>query len=516
MAAVIFLKALGNLSYKISMELLDVFDGPICRKIRKKILMPALVHRSHSEPQKFENMSLISFVIPTRVQSVLLFLYLIGLVILMFIPYKIYTPNFMYEHKKSELMRMVSDRAGIAAISQLPMIILFGGRNNFLTWLSGWPIDVFNVYHRWISRMAILMLIIHGVCYSTIYILNGSYSRVWNKSYWIFGNTALISGGVMLALSIRTLRQKRYEVFLVIHIILAGLFIGAAWRHLHEVGEMEYIYASVAVWGVDRIIRVIRILVSGAPCEAQIRMHHDDTFKAVIQYSKRWRIYPGSYIFIYFLNSAGFWQSHPFSIVEPLDNSRGNLEIYAKAQTGLTRNLYEKLTVQRDLTLCTKVLVEGPYGSQNSLHKYYNVTMIAGGIGITGIYNYSMGLRKNPQREHEINLIWIISSEVPLVWFGEQLEYIASCERFRVTVYVTGYTEKPISYNRAGDRYYRIIQGRPDLKDCIIRCIENSSGPLAVLVCGPGSLNDQVRKTVAENLELSNYRVDYFEEAFSW
>ncbi|KAA8900534.1 hypothetical protein TRICI_006203 [Trichomonascus ciferrii] len=422
----------------------------------------------------------------------------------------------MYDTKARQLLRMLADRAGIVSITQVPMIILFGGRNNFLIWLTGWPIEVFNVYHRWISRGILVLLLVHAISFSLSFTLAGSYNTVWSKPYWIFGITAFSSGAIIFFQSLRVLRQRNYEVFLAAHIALATVFIGAAWNHLKDLGELEYLYAAVAVWGTDRIARIIRIIWSGSPCRAQMVAYEDGVFKVLIDYSKRWKISPGTYLFVSFLSRESFWQFHPFSAVAPLDD-KGTLTLYAKAKDGLTRDLYLNLCRQQGHRKNCRVLLEGPYGCQHALYRYEEVFIIAGGVGITGVYNYAEDMRKNPQRDHSVQLIWVIPDERPLEWFGEQIDYLSCAEQFQITVYITGtgnsniQTEKPTI---AGQ--YRKMRGKPDVDSFVRRCIVNASGKLAVLSCGPGSMNDQVRRAVAENIQSASSRVDYFEESFSW
>lgn len=512
---VVFSRIIGNFVYKVWAKLLTYFDGKISRFFRRFFLLPAMFHQHHSEPAKIGKFE--AFSIPTRVQTLVILIYYMTIFVFLFVGYEFKFPNFMYDTKARQLLRLLGDRAGIVSITQVPIIILFGGRNNFLIWLTGWPIDVFNVYHKWISRGILVLLLVHAISFSLSFTLAGSYGTVWSKAYWIFGVTAFSSGVVIFVQSLRVLRQRNYELFLASHIALAAVFLGAAWNHLKELGEMEYLYAAVAVWGTDRIARVIRILWSGPSCNAQMIAYGDGVFKVTITYSKRWKITPGTYVFVSLLDWESFWQFHPFSAVSPIDDDDNTLTIYAKAKNGFTRDLYLKLCRQQGRRQDSCILLEGPYGCQHALYRYDEVFIIAGGVGITGVYNYAADMRKNSQREHSVQLIWVIPDERPLEWFGDQIDYLSSAEQFQCTIYITGtgnstfQTEKPTTFGQ-----YRKMRGKPDVDSFVRRCIVNASGKLAVLSCGPGSMNDQVRKAVAENIQSASSRVDYFEESFSW
>lgn len=513
MLTVVLLRTIGNFIYKVWAKLLTYFDGKISRFFRRFFLLPAMLHQHHSEPLKIGDVG--AFSVPTRAQSLVILIYYTTILVFLFVAYEFKFPNFMYDTTSQQLLRLLADRAGIVAVTQVPLIILFGGRNNFLIWLTGWSVDVFNVYHKWISRGILVLLLVHAISFSISFALAGSYSTVWSKAYWIFGVTGFSSGAIIFVQSLRIARQRNYEVFLAGHITLTALFLGAAWNHLKELGEMEYLYAAVTIWGTDRIARIIRILWSGSPCNTQMVAYEDGVFQITVTYSNRWKISPGTYVFVSFLDWGCFWQFHPFSAV----NCYGTLTLYAKAKNGLTRDVYLNLCRQAGRRQQSRMLLEGPYGSQHALYRYEGVFMIAGGIGITGIYNYAANMRQNPQRDHSVQLIWVIPDERPLEWFGNQINYLSSAENFQITIYVTGtgnnnnQLEKPPD---SGQCQYRKMQGKPDVESFVRRCIVNASGTLAVLSCGPGPMNDQVRKAVAENIQSACRRVDYFEESFSW
>jgi hypothetical protein len=48
---------------------------------------------------------------------------------------------------------------------QMPIMFLFAGRNNLLIWITGWSYNEFQVFHKWIARVATLEAILHSACY---------------------------------------------------------------------------------------------------------------------------------------------------------------------------------------------------------------------------------------------------------------------------------------------------------------------------------------------------------------
>lgn len=139
---------------------------------RRKLLLPALFGRKHIQPIGY-------YLLPTRGQSLMIGSYVL-LNALLFLAAG-------YGRATGRTVRAVGDRAGHLAICQLPIFFLFAGRNNFLIWISGWPYNDFQVFHKWIARVATVEAIVHSACYgyfnaqsSESEISSGPYRRCTN------------------------------------------------------------------------------------------------------------------------------------------------------------------------------------------------------------------------------------------------------------------------------------------------------------------------------------------------
>lgn len=108
----------------------------------------------------------------------------------------------------SQILRYVSDRTGIIALANFPLIWLFGMRNNLLLWMTGWDFGTYNNFHRWVARVSTLQAVIHSlgytilVLYGRIYLLLGpiyaiglhhtengfaTFVAYWNEFWWTTG-----------------------------------------------------------------------------------------------------------------------------------------------------------------------------------------------------------------------------------------------------------------------------------------------------------------------------------------
>lgn len=549
MLLVFILRSISNLAYKALPVVLNFFDGKISRKIRRYALLPATFRKHHSNPFYIKGYT---FNIPTREHTIITTVYVILNVVFCFVGYQSFTlppdakdhlePEYLYEYQgNSFLVGQIAQRVGIIPTIQFPLLILFGGRNNFLIWITGWPLDTFNIYHKWFGRIIILQLFAHAVVYS--YSVSDSYAEMWSATYWKWGAVAFICGAFILGQSVHYFRALRYELFLVLHILLAIFFTVGAWWHLIEMFYYQFVYAAVAVWALDRFIRLVRIVISGVTSKADIKFHEGDIIEIKMNYSRLWKFYPGSYVFVHFLRWNRFWQNHPFTLVEsPREEDNGKLVIFAKAKDGITRHTKEYLLKQEQKSAQIGVWIEGPYGPKHPVHKYDEVVMFAGGIGITGVYCYAQSIRKNSTRQQKIYLNWVIPDTKPLDWFSEYLEYLREDERFEITIHINKnrdfvedepdtssieeFSDEEIEREQmsSGEKKAESINsgslnksfGRPVCYQIIQDHLKNAQGSVSIVVCGPGTMNDEIRKSISENMEDAKGRVDYFEESFSW
>lgn len=63
---------------------------------------------------------------------------------------------------------------------------------------------------------------------------------------------------------------------------------------------------------------------------------------------------------------------------------------------------------------------------------------------------------------------------------------------------------------------YINITGRPCLTKLITEYAVETGASLAVLACGPETFLDETRKTISDNVVMTNGTLDYFEEALTW
>ncbi|RYP75430.1 hypothetical protein DL769_003824 [Monosporascus sp. CRB-8-3] len=341
-----------------------------------------------------------------------------------------------------ELMSYVGYRTGHISFALLPLTVLFSSRNNILLWLTNWPYSTFLVLHRWVARICALQAVVHSIALLGAYTDNGTYPTEVHKPYWIWGIVATLVVVIMLFSSIIWFRRASYEVFLILHILLAVFAIVGCWYHIYywkgTTGIYEYwIYAVCAVWFFDRFIRMLRVCKNGIH-RATVTEITSDTVRVNVE-GLRWTPDPGYHAYVYFptISTVRPWENHPFSITNTamlrsqkskLISLRGSVRrhssdgangleegkdkaaeisvsqhptapngitIYIKKHTGITSHLRNHTGLP--------VLFDGPYrgNARAAVLRCDRVLLIGGGIGITGLLTWA-------QAHVNVKLAWSV------------------------------------------------------------------------------------------------------------
>ncbi|KAI8097511.1 ferric reductase like transmembrane component-domain-containing protein [Halteromyces radiatus] len=298
------------------------------KSIRRHIINPSLFFNGvHLQNASWFGI-LVSY--PTRLESIMIFFFVVLNVILIFPNYDLFLENTYWpDDLSAQLGRYISDRSGEMAFAQLPMVYLFGGRNNILIWLTGWSYDRFIVAHKWASRMMMFHAIVHSAGYTWcgVHVSFETYKSYFQDLYFVWGVVATVLGGFILLLALPNLRRSCYDLFLYIHIILVLLFTVGCWYHVKLLDDQEnlmWLYASIAIWAFDRVARFVRVayynimLATGHRLLRKVKadiLPGTDCIRFRVESNKVGlsRRVPGVFVYIY-VPQVYFWQSHPFTI----------------------------------------------------------------------------------------------------------------------------------------------------------------------------------------------------------
>ncbi|KAJ5704275.1 hypothetical protein N7493_011413 [Penicillium malachiteum] len=408
-------------------------------------------------------------------------------IVLSVIGYRTFLGNIYWPEITDQLLRYSADRTGIMSFANLPLLWLFGGRNNILIWATGWSFATFNVFHRHVARVATIQAIAHTFLYFIIYFRANKLWKVFYKVYILWGLLAVILMVLLLVASVDQIRFGSYELFLIIHIFLSILTLIGCFYHTivfegHE--YWKYLWPSVIVWVFDRFLRLVRLCYCNIHVKitgrdiirtSSARMTYDEATDVVrlevLPATPFLRPTPGDYFFLYQPFRWTGWESHPFTVGtweyqadsksssltrepnESVDISHMPLlrnvfsqpdemtaaetlapEIYSsrlkaifwiRPYDGWTRQLRQQCLESKDHPVETTILLEGPYGHQFPIWEYESVLMIMGGTGIASAVPYLQDhLRRSGEEWDETAREKTRTRDIELIWTAKQPAFL--------------------------------------------------------------------------------------------
>ncbi|OJI84633.1 hypothetical protein ASPTUDRAFT_40641 [Aspergillus tubingensis CBS 134.48] len=384
--------------------------------------------------------------------------------------------------------------------------------------------------------------------------------------YWT-GIVAITFQAWLTFASHSMIRKMGYEFFKATHFFAAVIFILIFFFHCdYTLNSWHYFIATAAVYVPCFLHSWLRTLFEyGTHQKAHIHLESNGFIRISIPVSSRWR--PGQHCFLRFtsFNLMHALSAHPFTIcslpsVKPDEPSQ--LVFYIRHQGGFTARLYEYALADPGATV--SVLVDGPYGGINmqSYVRSDNLLLIAGGSGIgwtlpfiqqflasrsstrADDVEYGQGMevaddskaaghnnRNGVSAPRSLRVILAISDNDSRLWFDQAVSRLldefsvpGTLLDLHIQVHLTGDVDSqlmgqpapaeskeqgplPDDVNSRSDQAASLTvaescKGRPRLPAIIQEAVHTSES-LGVYVCGPTSMQNDVRNAVADaNLKI--------------
>ncbi|CAK7221776.1 hypothetical protein SBRCBS47491_004643 [Sporothrix bragantina] len=415
--------------------------------------------------------------IPRRLDLLIVSAFWITAIVLSFVRYDSFSGNLSTVANQN--WQLSADRTGILSYACLPFLWLFGGRNNIFLWATDFSFRSFNIFHRHVAWVATFEAIVHSINYTVLYtVYSSSYASSYESNYFYMGVVATITMSLMVVLAHSWLRQKFYESFLIIHIVLAIVTIYALLCHTNFENEtwQGYLYPVVAIWGFDRAVRIVRVLYCNLHVKFSKGFIHNETTVRYFADADLLRIEmspgvrapfkpgPGQYYYLYQPMALLGWENHPFtlgayttkdmpaghngvasmtSITSIAGSYESSLVFYVRPYDGWTQRLRKQCQKAADGIVHPKLLIEGPYGEKADLHHFDTLLLFVGGTGIASAVPYILD---HIQRAENGTTR---TTNIQLIWSGRQkamFEHIADTELrdalqrndFHANFYITG------------------------------------------------------------------------------
>ncbi|KKK16804.1 hypothetical protein P175DRAFT_0258990 [Aspergillus ochraceoroseus IBT 24754] len=463
--------------------------------------------------------------------------------------------------------------AGHLAVMNTPALVLTAGRNNPLIPLLGIQFDTFNLLHRWVGRLIVVGAIVHMACVvagKSAQMSMGEITHlIWTVPFFIYGIVALIAFVLILIQSVSPIRHAFYEAFLHFHIALAIMAFVGLWYHLKGLTQQRVLLATLILWGLERAGRLGSLIWRNCGkhrTRADVELLPGNVARVTVRPARPWTFKAGQYMYLY-IPSLGLWTSHPFSVAWISSNEtkvtekRGSgdsfnllleerqqptVSFLIRRRDGFTSKLLQKVNNTDQGQFCATALAEGPFGGLHSLTSYGTIVLIAGGIGITHpmsyMHEFVEGFAAQTIAARRVSLVWVVRSLDHLAWVQpwmtsllnhpavqipaaqKQHSYFQLPEfSLSIQIYVTDRDcsseeymsdESPWASAAPPSVPVHIGFGKPCFNEVLEAEQAKQVGAMAVSVCGPGGMGDDVRSTVRKMQGTKT--VDLYEETFSW
>ncbi|KAH7088408.1 hypothetical protein FB567DRAFT_524337 [Paraphoma chrysanthemicola] len=424
-----------------------------------------------------------------------------------------------------------ADRCGIIFISNLPLLYLVAAKNQPIKLLTGFSYECLNIFHRRVGEVMCLEALLHflgmfAVWYGLLRHLGFTLTKFIFNRVVLLGLAAFIAYELIYFTSLGSFRQRWYEIFLGLHIVLQ--FAGLIFLWFHHYTSRPYVGISMAIFLVDRLVYRLWLKSSTHPATLTI-LEDDETLllsanwevdnknTALVSKNMRNGWEPNEHIFISVpaLSKKHAIQSHPFTIFSAapttMQDAAGkhawfSLLIRAQAESGFTHQLLQYARQHSE----TRIRLDGPYGSSHALDVLgtsSTAILIAGGSGIAVAYPLLYALLRpnlaDPEAalttsKRKVKLLWITHSPTHRLWVPDSK--MQELEQWGLDVLIPPPT---------------LLAGRPDVKDVLRGWIGDEAGFSGVVVSGPDGLVRDVRNTCAK-LMWRRKDVNVQVEKFGW
>ncbi|KAJ7073812.1 ferric reductase NAD binding domain-containing protein [Mycena amicta] len=355
----------------------------------------------------------------------------------------------------------------IAAV-QLPLMAALGMKNNPISYLTGVSFDKLEHLHRATARVLVVMFWVHGA--GRLILPHGEDTT----TYWFRIGTAGTTALTLLAImSVRPIRVRTHEWFMYAHTVLGVLGLAGAYIHSAEFGYPYLVWPALFVWGLDRVLRLIRVvlvnsqLIQHTPkritSRATVSVLPNPGFVRILVEAPHymvWQPAQSMYLTLVGAYTTSITESHPFTIANVpgwgalLDEteekketgsseevqtnpsaaalSNKKLLFILRVRTGFTRRLRDSVLSTPDENAILPnsksfpAFLDGPYSSPPDVRGFDSVLFVCGGSGVSFalplfldiLHAASQG--KNPCCSRVV-FVWAIRDRDQVDWITDTL-----------------------------------------------------------------------------------------------
>lgn len=386
---------------------------------------------------KYNKKSILTF--PSMAVLAIIFVALTFVTLYCFLPQPLFWQSIRYGAPP------LAVRAGMLAVAMTPWIIATSMKANLISYLTGIGHDRLGVFHRWGGYLCLFLCLVHTIPFYIQPVWRDDGMSVFgdmfpNGNGIIYGSgiAALVPIGWLCLGSLPFIRSVAYELFVVLHVPVAFVYVGMLfWHTKNYLGSWGYLYATAGIWVLCYILRLFKVnwanpwrqswLIGD---EAAVTLLAENAVRVTVPTQLRWK--PGQYVYLR-MPGISFFENHPFTISslcsDDFSSDYGetyrDLTMVFRPFGGFTKKVLET-AIAKGPFHTYRAYLEGPYGGmQRELAAFETVVLFAGGSGITAIVSQLLNLIKRMRDgkavTKKIEVVWALRNLEAMDWFKEEL-----------------------------------------------------------------------------------------------
>ncbi|MCJ1225195.1 hypothetical protein MMC12_001844 [Toensbergia leucococca] len=434
------------------------------------------------------------------------------------------------------MLFIFADRASLVFVANLPWLYLLAAKNQPIKILTGYSYESLNIFHRRLGEIMCLLALLHsvgliGVWYTILRPTGVTLLKFLLSKIILLGIGAFIAYETLYLTSLGSFRQRWYELFLGLHILLQVLGLVFVWFHHHS--SRVYVGIALAIFLIDRLL--YRMVLKNRSFRGSIQVKDDNettVLSTLVPLRERgrvlsyltgsgitygWKATEHVFVTIPSLSRKHIIQAHPFTIASKapsIGDTEVSLELIIRAQDGFSGDLVKYAKIHDSAV----IRFDGPYGSQSAVQMLQDsdsCIVVAGGSGIAVAWPLVWSLlptQHHTDLEHfgrnglpkKILLVWIVQRRSHLTWIDK-----AKLNELQAKVDVI--IPEPT-----------VEHGRPDVENIIQSWISSHDGAssdgrdkIGIVCSGPDGMNRAVRNTCSSLLRQGR-DVSVEVEKFGW
>jgi len=435
-----------------------------------------------------------------------------------------------------------ADRCGLVFCANLPILYLLAAKNQPLKALTGYSYESLNIFHRRVGELLCLEAFLHSlgmvvVWYGVLRHNGFTFTHFIFNRVVLTGLGAYISYETLFFTSLRSFRQRMYEVFLALHIFFQIAALVFLWFHYPT--SRIYVGISLAIFLVDRLLFRLWLKTSTHPATLTILPDEETVLvsanwdvaarsSSIVPKNMKAGWCPNDHVFLTIpeLSQKHSLQAHPFTIFSAAhartpggQGTHAWFSLLIRAQhssedgaPGATGNggsgFTSALLRHASYHSHTRIRLDGPYGSSHALQLLSSsetAIIVAGGSGIAVAYPLLCALLdpatsdvEAPYRfsRRKVKLIWIMRQMNHQHWIPSQK--LVELQKWGLELDIPPPT---------------MLAGRPKAMSIMENAV--GDGRTGVVISGPDGLVRDVRNACASMMrEGTNVKVRV--EKFGW